>query len=259
MRIAKLKMPLGIILAVAALLAINVVPVMAGVPVNSPFSGDVIIDAAAAPDGSEVAAYVADETDPRGTATTSGGAYELVLFGDATDVGKAVSFKVKKAGTEVWLAATTDPESPTFANYDPQVVNLFAFTVAAPTAEFSASPTSGTAALTVNFTDESTGDITSWSWSFGDGGTSDEQNPSHSYSDAGTYDVSLGVSGAAGSDTETKLDYITVSAAPPPGGVGGTPYPPDKFGILAPWIAIAAAIIAGAAIFIRRRRLQTPL
>jgi len=132
MKIAKLKMPLGIILAVAALLAITVVPIMAQ-PVTSPFSGDVTIDAAAAPDGSEVAAYVADEAEPRGTATTSGGAYALGLIGDASDVGKSVSFKVKKAGTEVWLDATTAPESPTFANYDPQVVDLSAFTGPAPT------------------------------------------------------------------------------------------------------------------------------
>jgi len=42
----------------------------------------------------------------------------------------------------------------------------------------------------------------------------------------------------------------------PPTGVGGTAYPPNKVMILAPWIALAAAIIAGATIFLRRRRAQ---
>ena len=46
-------------------------------------------------------------------------------------------------------------------------------------ADFSATPTSGTASLVVNFTDLSTGSgITSWSWDFGDGNTSSAQNPS---------------------------------------------------------------------------------
>jgi hypothetical protein len=43
----------------------------------------------------------------------------------------------------------------------------------------------------------------------------------------------------------------------PPTGVGGTAYPPNKLVILAPWIALAAAIIAGATIFLRRRRAQS--
>src|SRR5439155_22742003 len=51
---------------------------------------------------------------------------------------------------------------------------------AAPTADFSGSPTSGFVPLQVQFTDQSlTGGaaITSWSWNFGDGGTSTTQNP----------------------------------------------------------------------------------
>ena len=49
----------------------------------------------------------------------------------------------------------------------------------APTASFTASPTSGTAPLNVQFTDTSTGAPTSWAWDFGDGGTSTSQSPSH--------------------------------------------------------------------------------
>ncbi len=79
-----------------------------------------------------------------------------------------------------------------------------------PTAAFTADPTSGCAPLTVQFTDQSTGDITSYSWDFGDGNTSTAQNPQHTYNNPGTYTVTLTVSGAGGSDTETKVDYITV-------------------------------------------------
>jgi PKD repeat protein len=79
-------------------------------------------------------------------------------------------------------------------------------------AAFTASPTSGPAPLTVQFTDTSTGTPTAWTWAFGDGVTSTDQHPVHTYTDPGTYTVSLTVDDAAGSDTETKADYITVAA-----------------------------------------------
>ena len=48
-------------------------------------------------------------------------------------------------------------------------------------ANFTGSPTSGTAPLTVTFTDCSTNTPISWNWNFGDGSTSTLQNPSHTY------------------------------------------------------------------------------
>jgi PKD repeat protein len=80
-----------------------------------------------------------------------------------------------------------------------------------PVADFSGTPTSGTAPLTVDFTDESLYNPTSWSWDFGDGGTSTEQNPSYVYEDPGTYTVSLTATNAYGSDTEIKTAYINVT------------------------------------------------
>ncbi len=80
-----------------------------------------------------------------------------------------------------------------------------------PVANFSGTPTSGFEPLTVNFTDLSTFGPTTWNWDFGDGvGTSTQQNPSYNYTSYGTYTVSLTVTNAYGSDTETKLDYISV-------------------------------------------------
>jgi len=81
-----------------------------------------------------------------------------------------------------------------------------------PVADFSGSPTSGNAPLTVNFTDLSTNNPTSWDWDFGDGGSSTAQNPSHEYTSAGDYTVSLTATNSAGQDTETKTDYISVTA-----------------------------------------------
>jgi trimeric autotransporter adhesin len=87
---------------------------------------------------------------------------------------------------------------------------------APPVAEFSGSPTSGTAPLAVSFSDRSTGTPTSWTWDFGDGTGSSSQNPSHTYSTPGTYTVTLTAANAAGSDGETKTGYITVARSTAP-------------------------------------------
>jgi PKD repeat protein len=86
---------------------------------------------------------------------------------------------------------------------------------APPTADFRATPTSGTAPLAVSFTDLSTGGPTAWSWDFGDGGTSTQQNPAHTYTAAGSYSVTLTASSGAGSGTTTKTNYITVTPPQP--------------------------------------------
>jgi hypothetical protein len=51
---------------------------------------------------------------------------------------------------------------------------------------------------------------------------------------------------------DSKNIPATVTWPPPP--VGGETFPIGKLSILAPWIALGAAIVAGAAIFTRRRR-----
>jgi PKD repeat protein len=89
--------------------------------------------------------------------------------------------------------------------------------VAAPTASFTVSATSGQAPLPVQFTDTSTGSPTAWSWNFGDGSTATTQNPAHTYATAGTYTVTLTATNAGGSTQATST--TTVSSAAPAGAI----------------------------------------
>jgi len=82
--------------------------------------------------------------------------------------------------------------------------------VGIPVAAFHATPLSGEAPLQVQFTDDSTNTPTSWIWDFGAGILSDLQNPLVTYLGAGVYTVKLIATNAAGSDQETKTNYITV-------------------------------------------------
>jgi len=93
-----------------------------------------------------------------------------------------------------------------------------------PVADFEGSPLSGPAPLTVNFSDLSTNNPTDWDWTFGDGGTSDVQHPSHQYTTEDSYTVSLTAYNAQGDDTETKVDYITVT--------GSGTYPANSYSIV---------------------------
>lgn len=85
-----------------------------------------------------------------------------------------------------------------------------------PIAGFTTNTTSGIVPLTVQFTDTSAESPTSWSWDFDGDGIADstEQNPVYTYPKAGTYTVTLTATNIAGSDTETKLDYLTITAMP---------------------------------------------
>jgi PKD repeat protein len=85
--------------------------------------------------------------------------------------------------------------------------------VTTPIADFTGTPTSGTASLSVAFTDTSANTPTAWAWDFGDGGTSTSQNPTHSYTTSGVYTVTLIASNSGGSDTKTRTAYITVGEA----------------------------------------------
>ncbi len=81
-----------------------------------------------------------------------------------------------------------------------------------PSANLTATPTSGHAPLTVAFVGSGTdpdGTVTSYSWAFGDGLGSTQQSPTHTYSTAGTYTATLTVRDDAGA-TASKSIQITV-------------------------------------------------
>ncbi len=81
-----------------------------------------------------------------------------------------------------------------------------------PVADFSASPTFGTAPLKVLFSDNSTGAPTSWLWDFGDGINSKHAlNATHTFTEPGKYNISLIVMNENGSNTKLIPEYITVS------------------------------------------------
>ncbi len=100
------------------------------------------------------------------------------------------------------------------------VVNVTSTGAVAPHVGFTATATAGSAPLVVNFVDQSWGTITNWSWDFGDGATSADEFPEHTYLTPGAYNVSLTVSGPAGSDSLTETGLIDVGAT-----LTGTPTP----------------------------------
>jgi parallel beta-helix repeat protein len=83
-------------------------------------------------------------------------------------------------------------------------------------ANFWGTPNSGNAPLNVTFIDNTTGAPTALNWSFGDGTYSTVKNPSHTYSAAGNYTVKLTASNTAGASTQTKTNYIVVTALQKP-------------------------------------------
>ncbi len=103
----------------------------------------------------------------------------------------------------------------------PMVITVDPAPTPAPIAAFTATPTTGTAPLTVQFTDQSSNDPTSWKWEYsttGSGWTefSTSHHPSYQFTSAGTYSIRLTATNAGGSDTETKVDSITVNPPTPP-------------------------------------------
>jgi PKD repeat protein len=105
-------------------------------------------------------------------------------------------------------------EHPLIGAPDPHLFTV-SLPLQPPDAEFTADNTSISEGQSIQFTDQSTNNPTQWSWSF-PGGTpsgSTVQHPIVTYDTQGTYPVTLTASNSAGSDTETKVDYITVLPA----------------------------------------------
>ena len=108
--------------------------------------------------------------------------------------------------TGVWWAYYTTPRpftvQPASSNY-------------APSAQISATPTSGVAPLAVTFSaagsSDPDGNALTYAWAFGDGATGTGVSAAHTYASAGTYTATVTVSD--GSLTATASTTITVTAA----------------------------------------------
>jgi PKD repeat protein len=120
-------------------------------------------------------------------------------------------YTYSQPGTYEVILAVSDAGFNIDYEIKPNYITVTGQTGNPPTADFSATPTNGEAPLAVQFTDLSTENPTSWSWDFGDGGTSTAQNPSYEYASAGTYTVALIATNTYGSDTVTKVGYVTVT------------------------------------------------
>ena len=84
----------------------------------------------------------------------------------------------------------------------------------APTASFTASPSTGNSPLNVTFNASASADadgaLTSYAWTFGDGTTGTGINAQHSYAYAGSYTIRLTVTDTNGStDTTTRIVSVT--------------------------------------------------
>ena len=182
---------------------------------NTPFFtivyGSVTLNGSQAPIGSLVKAY-SPRNDLVGCfAVTTAGSYgAMYIYGEDTSV--VPSIPGMRNNEQVSFTITGLPATPTpvllWSNdKDLHAVNLVSQGV---TANFSATPVSGLYPLVVQFSDGSSGTITSRLWDFGDGLTSTDLNPQHTYTAPGSYTVSLTVTGPAGSDMESKTNYISV-------------------------------------------------
>jgi PKD repeat protein len=144
----------------------------------------------------------------------------------AASQGHLLSIGLTRTGSQVPFSSreTTTPPQLTIV--------VGSGTAGAPTASFSAAPTSTYNGVPVQLTDTSSGNPpTAWSWDFGDTTTSTLQNPIHSWAAPGTYTVSLVTSNIYGSSAPATAQ-ITVaadaSAPSAPGSVAATAIGPGE-------------------------------
>jgi PKD repeat protein len=135
----------------------------------------------------------------------SAGSFNSALFFDASEKSIQSNVNLNAASVSKEIPTPTPTSTPT---------------PAAPTAEFTASPTSGWAPLTVCFSDLSSdnGDpITSWEWDFNNDSIVDSttKDVCYVFSDPGKYSVGFTVSNSIGSNKTVKNDYITANYSYP--------------------------------------------
>lgn len=137
---------------------------------------------------------------------TTGGAYPPEYTDNAWDQSARIS-----RNRLVW----TEPGAETF--------HIFMYTTGAertcPTADFTASPVSGSPGLIVNFTEQSAAPednpVRHYLWDFSDGRSTTLRNPSHIFSAAGSYPVSLTVGNLLCRNATPIDDRYNITIGPP--------------------------------------------
>ncbi|MBN2682733.1 MAG: choice-of-anchor J domain-containing protein [Bacteroidales bacterium] len=158
---------------------------------------------------------------------------ERFKAGVSTTNGTPASFTILTSGSYVEAPTTWTQYTIDLSAYDNQEIHVgincvsndaFIFmiddlsintslTPPAPVANFAANSTTVCQGSSVTFTNSSTGaDSYSWSFAGGSPSSSTSTNPTITYSIPGTYTVVLTATNAVGSTTETKTNYITVTA-----------------------------------------------
>lgn len=89
-----------------------------------------------------------------------------------------------------------------------------------PTANFTASRTTGFAPTNITFTSLGAG-VTNWSWDFGDGNTSTVANPANTFTNPGLYSVRLTATSGGTNETVVRTEYIKVAERPVVSFTGG--------------------------------------
>jgi len=145
-------------------------------------------------------------------------------FGDgATGTGVSPTHTYVNGGVYTATLTVSDGQASTTAT---QTITVIAPNVG-PTASFTATPTSGDAALLVSFdasgSSDPENDPLTYNWTFGDGGTGSGITPSHTYVTAGTYTATLTVSDGEFSDQTTQLITVNVPNLSPTASFTATP------------------------------------
>ncbi len=194
----------------------------------SSFYGTVKVNGANVPDGTQLTALINGTQQASAATQTYQGESVYSIAVPNGNNGDTITFQVGGVDadqTGTWQLGASTVLNLTVSNA-PAATPTAAATPVGPaptptgpapsglTAQFSCVGTEnalvGEAPLTISCTDESTGNITEWSWDFGDGTTSTEPNPSHTYTTQGSYSVALTVTGADGSNTAIRTNYVYI-------------------------------------------------
>jgi len=140
----------------------------------------------------------------------SNGTYTLFRYSGTLVTNGSANLLTIGTTPDPSLGYTVDISSPGY-------VRLVIGPPTMPVAGFTANPTNGPLPLLVTFTDSSTGSITNRFWNFGDGATMNVLvgRLTHTYNTVGVFDVSLTVTGPAGTNTLTQSGCITTTPALP--------------------------------------------